>query len=57
MQRLHAGGAETDAPALGFARLLGSTGEFDFSRDASGVFSAPGDDVFLVKMTYWFGAR
>ncbi len=38
-------------------RDLGSTGEFDFRNDASGVFTAPADDVFLVKMTYWFGAR
>ncbi len=38
-------------------RDIGSTGEFDFASDASGVFTSPADDVFLVKMTYWFGAR
>ncbi len=38
-------------------RDVGATGEFDLTSDASGVFTAPADDVFLVKMTYWFGAR
>jgi hypothetical protein len=31
------------------------SGEFEFGRDASRVFSAPADDVVLVKMSYWFG--
>jgi hypothetical protein len=30
-------------------------GEFRFGRDAGALFSAPGDDVFLVKMAYWLG--
>lgn len=30
-------------------------GEFRIGRDASALFSAPGDDVFLVKMAYWIG--
>jgi hypothetical protein len=30
-------------------------GRFAFGRDAKGVFSAAGDDVFLVKMAYWIG--
>jgi hypothetical protein len=30
-------------------------GEFRFGRDASALFKAPGDDVFLVKMAYWLG--
>jgi hypothetical protein len=30
-------------------------GDFDLGRDASALFRAPGDDVFLVKMAYWLG--
>jgi hypothetical protein len=30
-------------------------GEFAFRRDARALFSAPGDDVVLVKMAYWIG--
>jgi uncharacterized protein DUF5916/cellulose/xylan binding protein with CBM9 domain len=30
-------------------------GRFAFARDARRLFSAPGDDVFLVKMAYWIG--
>jgi len=30
-------------------------GDFNFRRDASALFSAPADDVFLVKLTYWLG--
>jgi len=30
-------------------------GDLRFRRDAAAVFSAPADDVFLVKMTYWIG--
>ncbi|HYH78669.1 MAG TPA: DUF5916 domain-containing protein, partial [Longimicrobium sp.] len=30
-------------------------GSFDFGRDAPGVFNAPPDNVFVVKMSYWFG--
>lgn len=33
----------------------GHPGEFRFRRDAGTLFSAPADDVFLVKMTYWIG--
>ena len=33
----------------GFANV----GDFDFSRDFGGVFSAPAHNVFLVKMSYW----
>ena len=32
-------------------------GDFDFSTDASRIFTAPADDVLLVKVSYWFGAR
>jgi hypothetical protein len=28
-------------------------GDFDFSRDFGGVFSAPAHNVFLVKLSYW----
>jgi len=28
-------------------------GDFDFSRDADGLFSAAPDDVFLIKVSYW----
>jgi hypothetical protein len=30
-------------------------GAFSFGRDASALFRARGDDVFLVKMAYWLG--
>jgi hypothetical protein len=33
------------------------TGDFDFSSDISRVYTAPADDVFLVKVSYWFGGR
>jgi hypothetical protein len=33
------------------------TGDFDFSSDLSRVYTSPADDVFLVKVSYWFGAR
>ena len=28
-------------------------GDFDFSRDFGGIFSAPASNVFLVKLSYW----
>ena len=30
-------------------------GTFDFTRDTRGVFDAPPDNVFVVKVSYWFG--
>jgi len=33
------------------------TGDFDFSSGISRVYTSPADDVFLVKVSYWFGAR
>jgi hypothetical protein len=30
-------------------------GDFAFRRDTGALFSAPGDDVFLVKVAYWMG--
>jgi hypothetical protein len=30
-------------------------GEFDFSRDTRGVFNSPPDNVFVLKVSYWFG--
>jgi hypothetical protein len=30
-------------------------GQFSFGRDTAALFSAPGDDIFLVKMAYWIG--
>jgi len=30
-------------------------GDFNATRDALKLFSAPGDDIFLVKMAYWLG--
>jgi hypothetical protein len=32
-----------------------SPGTFAIGRDTSALFSAPGDDIFLVKMAYWIG--
>jgi len=32
-----------------------SPGDFAIGRDTSALFSAPGDDIFLVKMAYWIG--
>ncbi|AMY12391.1 hypothetical protein LuPra_05664 [Luteitalea pratensis] len=34
-----------------------ATGAFDLTGDSGRLFSAPADDVLLVKMSYWFGAR
>ncbi len=33
------------------------TGDFDFSSGLSRVYTSPADDVLLVKVSYWFGAR
>ena len=33
------------------------SGEFDVGSDVSRLFAAPTDDVVLVKLSYWFGAR
>jgi hypothetical protein len=30
-------------------------GDFALGRDAAAMFSAPGDDIFLVKLAYWMG--
>jgi len=30
-------------------------GSFDLSRETRGVFDAPPDNVFVVKVSYWFG--
>ncbi|MGB7219841.1 MAG: DUF5916 domain-containing protein [Vicinamibacterales bacterium] len=30
-------------------------GDFSLGRDTDGLFSAPGDDVFLMKIAYWLG--
>ena len=30
-------------------------GQFDLGDGVSGVFTSPADDVFLVKVSYWFG--
>ena len=30
-------------------------GDFDLGRDAPAVFNAPPDNVFVVKVSYWFG--
>lgn len=38
-------------------RDLVPSGELDFAGDASRLFTAPADDVVLVKMSYWFGGR
>jgi hypothetical protein len=34
---------------------LSHPGQLRFRRDAAALFSAPADDVFLIKMTYWIG--
>jgi hypothetical protein len=33
------------------------TGEFDFADGMSRVFTAPADDVLLLKLSYWFGMK
>ncbi len=38
-------------------RDLDGTGNFDLAGDTGRLFGAPADDVLLVKMSYWFGAR
>jgi len=30
-------------------------GRFSFNQDISRMMRAPGDNVFMVKMSYWFG--
>jgi hypothetical protein len=37
------------------SRLL--SGDFDLSSGLSRVYTSPADDVLLVKLSYWFGAR
>jgi hypothetical protein len=37
------------------SRLL--SGDFDVSSGLSRVYTSPADDVFLVKISYWFGGR
>ena len=32
-----------------------SDGRFAFNQDISRMMRAPGDNVFMVKMSYWFG--
>ncbi len=34
-----------------------ASGEFDLGSSVSRVFTAPADDVLLVKVSYWFGTR
>jgi hypothetical protein len=34
---------------------VANPGTFRLGRDAAALFSAPGDDVFLVKLAYWLG--
>lgn len=38
-------------------RDVGDTGDFDLGSDTRRMFSASADDVFMVKLTYWIGAR
>jgi hypothetical protein len=38
-------------------REVGASGDFDLGGDVSRVFTAPADDVLLVKVSYWFGTR
>jgi len=33
------------------------TGDFEFADGVSRVFTAPADDVLLVKLSYWFGTK
>ena len=30
-------------------------GDFEFQRDLSALWGAPADNVFMVKVNYWFG--
>ena len=34
---------------------VANPGEFSFRRDASALFRAPANDIFLVKIAYWIG--
>jgi hypothetical protein len=38
-------------------RDLADPGDFSIGRDAARLFTAPADDVLLVKVSYWLGAR
>jgi len=45
---------------LVWQRLQGdevSAGNFDFSRDLSALIRAPAENVFMVKVSYWFALR
>ena len=33
------------------------TGDFDLGDDVNALFTAPADDVVMVKVSYWFGTR
>jgi hypothetical protein len=35
-------------------RSFGPDGDFDFSRDRGALFDAPPDNIFLLKVSYWF---
>ncbi len=32
-------------------------GNFDFTRDLSALITAPAENVFMVKVNYWFALR
>jgi len=32
-----------------------ATADFSLARDFTAMAGAPGDNVFMVKMAYWFG--
>jgi hypothetical protein len=32
-----------------------NTGDFDLNRDLAGLWDAPSDDVFMLKVNYWLG--
>ena len=31
------------------------TGDFDFGRDLNALVTAPAENVFMIKVNYWFG--
>lgn len=39
----------------GFESDAANPGHFSLGRDTAALLSAPGDDIFLVKMAYWIG--
>jgi len=43
-----------DEPGLGGGACDAHVGDFDLNRDLDALLDADADDIFLVKVSYWF---